>query len=120
MPQHTINGIIYELTNILIEFDARWANNRIIRMIREYCFPDWVAWKTTQTMAKVDRQIVEITKEWEVQDHDTYIKPIIIEHKPDGSKAQDLLGGTLQISAPWYHKQQQENQKKEDNQSSTR
>jgi len=89
-------------------------------MIREYCFPDWVAWKTEQTMAKVDRQIVEITKEWEVQDHDTYIKPIIIEHKPDGSKAQDLLGGTLQISAPWYHKQQQENQKKEDNQSSTR
>lgn len=120
MAQHTINGIIYEITNILIEFDARWANHWLIKMIRSHCFPDWVAWKTEQTMAKVDRQIVEITKEWEVQDHDTYIKPIIIEHQPDGSKAQDLLGGTLQISAPWYHKQQQENQKKEDNQSSTR
>ena len=117
MKPHTINGIIYEITNILIDFDARWANNQIVKMIREYCFPDWVAWKTEQTMAKVDRQIVELTKDWEVQDHDTYIKPIITEHKPDGSKAQDLLGGTLQITAPWYHRQNQENK---DNQSNIR
>lgn len=120
MSSHTINGIIYEITNILIEFDARWANHWLIKMIRSHCFLDWVEWKTEQTMAKVDRQIVEITKDWEVQDHDTYIKPIITEHKPDGSKAQDLLGGTLEISSPWYHKQQQENQKQEDNQSNTR
>ena len=120
MSSHTVNGIIYEITNILIEFDARWANHCLIKMIRLHCFLDWVEWKTEQTMAKVDRQIVEIIKDWEVQDHDTYIKPIIVEHKPDGSKAQDLLGGTLQISAPWYVKQQQENQHKEDNQSSTR
>jgi hypothetical protein len=25
----------------------------------------------------------------------------IIEHPPDGSKAQDLLGGTMEIRAPW-------------------
>jgi hypothetical protein len=30
-----------------------------------------------------------------------YVKPIVIEHKPDGSRAQELLGGTLQIKAPW-------------------
>jgi hypothetical protein len=30
-----------------------------------------------------------------------YVKPIIIEHEPDGSRAQELLGGTLQIKAPW-------------------
>lgn len=111
MSMQTINGILYEITNLLIDFDSRWAIHWLVKMIRENCFPDWVAWKTEQTMAKVDRQIVEITKDWEVKDHDTYVKPIIIEHQPDGSKAQDLLGGTLEISSPWYHKQQQENQK---------
>lgn len=120
MAAHTINGIIYEITNILIEFDARWANHWLIKMIRSHCFPDWVAWKTEQTIREVDRQIVEITKEWEAQDHKTYIEPIIIEHTPDGSKAQDLLGGELQISAPWYHKMQQEKNTSGDNQSNTR
>ena len=102
MSSTTINGIIYEITNILIDFDPRWANNQIVKMIRQNCFPDWVTWKTAQTIAKVDRQTVEITKEWEAQDHNTYVKPIIIEHQPDGSKAQDLLRGMLEIKAPWY------------------
>ena len=119
MSTLTINGVIYEITNLLIDFDARWATHWLIKMIRANCFPDWVEWKTKQTMAKVDRQIVEITKDWEVKDHDTYIKPIIIEHQPDSSKAQDLLGGTLEISSPWYYKQQQEKQKQGDNQSNT-
>ena len=120
MSPHFINGVAYEITNWLIEHDARWTNHWLVKMIRAHCFPDWVAWKTEQTMRNVDRQIVEITKEQEIKDYNTYVKPIVVEHKPDGSKAQELLGGTLQISAPWYVKQQQENQKKEDNQSNTR
>jgi hypothetical protein len=36
-------------------------------------------------------------------EHDKkYVTPIIREHQPDESKAQQLLGGTLQITAPWY------------------
>ena len=81
MSSHTINGIIYEITNILIEFDARWANHWLVKMIRSHCFPDWVAWKTEQTMAKVDRQIVEIQEEWKRIDDYKYVKPIVIEHK---------------------------------------
>lgn len=114
MSPHLINGVIYELTNILINHDARWANHWLVRMIREYCFPDWVAWKTEQTMAKVDRQIVEITKEWEVQDAAKYIKPIIVEHKPDGSRAQELLGGTLEIKAPWLQNTTEEKTRTEE------
>jgi hypothetical protein len=30
------------------------------------------------------------------------VTPIIREHQPDESKAQQLFGGTLQITAPWY------------------
>ena len=28
-------------------------------------------------------------------------KPIIIEHPPDGSRAQELLGGAIEIKAPY-------------------
>ena len=35
-------------------------------------------------------------------DYETYVKPLVKEHKPNNSKAQQLLGGTIQISAPWY------------------
>jgi len=40
-----------------------------------------------------------------IEDDKKYVKPIIIEHPSDGSRAQDLLGGELEIKAPWYNKQ---------------
>ena len=95
------NAVAYEITSLLINHDNRWHNNIIVKMIRSHCFPDWVEWKTEQTMAKVDQQIEEIQEEWKCIDDYKYVKPIIIEHKPDGSKAQELLGGMLEIRAPW-------------------
>ena len=96
------NAAAYEITNILIDFNTKWEMNPWVKAIRLHCFPDWVAWKTERTMVKVDQQIKEIKDGWAKEDYETYVKPIIIEHKPDGSKAQDLLGGTLEIKAPWY------------------
>ena len=52
-------------------------------------------------MKSVDSQIEEIQEMMAAEDHEKYVKPIVIEHTPDGSKAQELLGGTLQIKAPW-------------------
>lgn len=102
MKYNIWNAIAYEVTNILIEFDSRWNNYFWIGTIRTHCFLDWVEWKTAQTMTKVDKQVEEIQKTMAAADEIKYVKPIVTEHSPDGSKAQELLGGTLQITAPWY------------------
>ena len=96
------NAAAYEITNILIDYNTKLEMNPWIKAIRLHCFPDWVAWKTERTMAKVDKQIEKLQEEMKKADYETYVKPIIREHKPDDSTAQKLLGGTLQISAPWY------------------
>lgn len=101
------NAAAYEITNILIDFNTKWELNPWVKAIRLHCFPDWVAWKTERTMVKVDQQTKELQKEMQIE-HDTkYVTPIIKEHKPDQSKAQQLLGGTLQITAPWYKPEDQ-------------
>lgn len=102
MAYNIWNAAAYEITNILIDFDARWEMNRWVKMIRAHCFQDWVEWKTERTMKRVDKQVDEIQQKWHQEDRKTYIDPVIIEHKPDGSKAQQLLGGELQMRAPWY------------------
>jgi hypothetical protein len=102
MKYNIWNAIAYEVTNLLIDFDSRWYNNYLVKLIRSHCFPDWVIWKTERTMERVDKQIEEIKEGWKQIDDEKYVKPIITEHEPDGSKAQELLGGMLQISAPWY------------------
>lgn len=105
MPYYLWSAIAYEITSILIDIDARWANNKIVIIIRKQCFPDWVQWKTEQTMKSVDKQINSLQTEMKIEDDKKYVKPIIIEHPSDGSRSQDLLGGELEIKAPWYNKQ---------------
>lgn len=102
MKYNVWNAIAYEVTNILIEFDPRWLNHWWIQLLRKNCIPDWVEWKTEQTLKKVDKQVEALQKSWKEEDDRLYVKPIIREYAPDGSKAQDLLGGTIQITAPWY------------------
>jgi hypothetical protein len=102
MTYNVWNAVTYEVTNILIDIDLRWQNNQLIKTIRTYCFPDWVQWKTEQTMKKVDKQIDALQLQMKAEDDIKYVTPIVVEHPSDGSKAQDLLGGTLEIKAPWY------------------
>lgn len=102
MKYNIWNAIAYEITNIFIDYDLRWKNHWWVDSLRKNCFLDWVEWKTEQTMKKVDKQIDEIQKSMKEADDLKYVKPVVTEHPPDGSKAQELLGGTLQISAPWY------------------
>jgi hypothetical protein len=102
MKYNIWNAVAYEITTILVDLDYRWINNRWVSLIRKYCFLDWTEWKTQQTMKKVDKQIEEIQKAMKAEDDLKYVTPVITEHAPDGSTAQELLGGTLQITAPWY------------------
>jgi len=96
-------ALSYEITNLLIDTDTKWEQNPWVQKIRSYCKPDWVEWKTESTMKNVDFQAEVIKQQWTEEENGKYTKPIVIEHKPDGSKAQDLLGGTLEIKAPFYN-----------------
>ena len=101
MKYNIWNAVAYEVTNLLIDLDPRWEINKWVKMIRSYSFQDWVEWKTERTMKKVDRQVEDIQEAMELEHQEKYVTPVVIEHKPDGSKAQELLGGTLEIKAPW-------------------
>lgn len=90
-------GLAVEIIRIIWDH-GYYRDNPWLQRIHAYWFDYWVEWKTQTTMSDVDKQVEEIQREWAAGDP----KPVIIEHKPDGSKAQDLLGGTLEIKAPWY------------------
>ena len=110
MKYNIWNAVAYEITNILIDYDPRWRNYWWINTLRKSCFLDWVKWKTVQTRGKVDKQFEKIQEAMAAANELQYVEPIVTEHPPDGSKAQDLLGGTLQITAPWYKPNEKEPQ----------
>lgn len=89
-------GLVVEIIRILWDH-GYYRKNPWLQRIHAYWFDHWVQFKTDSTMADVDRQVEEIQKQWAEEEP----KPVIIEHAPDGSKAQELLGGTLEIQAPW-------------------
>ena len=97
MAYNIWNAIAYEITNLLINHDPRWELNQWVQMIRRHCFPDWVEWKTERTMKNVDRQIAEIQDALQYEHEQKDVNPVIIEHTPDCSRAQDPFVGTLQI-----------------------
>ncbi len=90
-------GLVVEIIRILWDH-GYYQQNPWLQRVHDYWFDFWVDWKTQITMDDVDRQVEEIQKQWA----DEEPKPIIAEHEPDGSKAQELLGGTMEIKAPWY------------------
>jgi hypothetical protein len=99
MNQYSIlNAVIYELLIELIKIWPKLKLNQWIRAALNWCRADWVKWRTEQTLKDVDRQAQEIVKEWEAQEKPKYE---IIEHKSDGSRAQDLLGGAMEIKSTW-------------------
>lgn len=70
-------------------------------------------------MQEVDEQVEEIKEEWKQEELQATLEraqdkfpeakvtlhndqgAVLIEHPPDGSKAQDLLGGAMEIKSPW-------------------
>lgn len=51
-------------------------------------------------MRNVDKQVEELQEAWSKNEKEKQ-KPIYTELPPDGSKAQELLGGEMRLSAPW-------------------
>lgn len=92
-------GLAVEIIRILWDH-GHYRQNPWFQRVHDYWYDYWVQYKTDATMRDVDRQVEEIQQYWEAEE----AKPVIIEHKPDNSKAQELLGGTIEIKAPWYDK----------------
>lgn len=89
-------ALIYEVLRDFAEHYPILKKYKLIRLILRYCKHDWVLWKIDTTLNNVDRQVEKIKKEWEKAEEP---KSIYIEHPKDGSKAQELLGGAMEIKS---------------------
>ena len=87
-------AVIYEILNDLCQEFKSLRKNKIIKLILNYCKHDWVLWKVESTLEDVDKQVKQIKKQWEAEEPPKFL---VIEHEPDGSKAQELLGGAMEI-----------------------
>jgi len=92
------NALIHELLLACLDIWPRFKLNPWVGKALEWTRPDWVLWRVEQTMLDVSKQAEEIVKQWEKEEPPKYE---YIEHEPDGSKAQDLLGGAMEIKSTW-------------------
>jgi hypothetical protein len=99
MKKHNYNfwlAITYEVAYDFAQHFKILRKNKIIRLILNYCKEDWILWRIETALDSVDKQIEKIKKQWESQQK---TKHTSIEHEPDGSNAQLLLGGTMEIKS---------------------
>jgi len=87
-------AIIYEILNDLCQEFKSLRKNKLIKLILNYCKYDWILWKVESTLEDVDKQVKQIKKQWEAEEPPKFS---VIEHEPDGFKAQELLGGAMEI-----------------------
>ena len=91
------NALTYELIMWLCKFYPL-KRKPWIRAILKNCLPDWAAFRAELAAKDIEQQAAEIVKKWAEEEPPNYE---VIEQKPDGSKAQDLLGGAMEIRSKW-------------------
>jgi hypothetical protein len=119
MTYNVLNAIVYDVLWRFCESYPSLRSNTLVKMAMAHCFPDWVLWKTELTMKDVDRQTESLKEEWQKEENEAIREKfqeafpdakvtthneqgaVLIEHPPDGSKAQELLGGAMEIKSPW-------------------
>jgi len=89
-------ALCYEILNDLKQYYPKLNKYKIVQLILNYCKHDWILWKVESALDSVDRDIDRIKREWDAQKKPTYT---YVEHEPDGSKAQELLGGAMEIKS---------------------
>lgn len=92
-----LNALIYELIIWLCRFYPL-KRKPWVRLILKNCLADWAAFRAELVIKNVDQQAQKIVKEWGEQEKPGHE---LIEHAPDGSKAQELLGGAIEIKSTW-------------------
>lgn len=89
-------ALCYELVHGVSEYYPKLKEYKLVKIVLNYCKHDWVLWRIESTLASVDRDIDRIKRYWNAQEPS---KTTYIEHPPDGSKAQELLGGAIEIKS---------------------
>jgi len=90
------NAIAYEVTVMLINFDAKWMTNSIVRMIRAHSFVDWCEWKVEDEMEEIDAQIEALHMLWDREDDDWYEVMVDTERE-----LENEFGYTFEIKSDW-------------------
>lgn len=93
-------AVTYELLRLFCEYRPSLRHQTWVKAVFLECFQDWIEWKTSYTMADVNRQVEQLHKQW-AEEEAIEQAPIITEKSVDDSKAQELLGGEIRIRAPW-------------------
>ena len=121
-----VNALLYELVKGLVESRPALAFHPLIQRLLAWCKPDWEQWKTSKTMANVDRQAVQLVEQWEKEERqkeDTALvekakalfpdatvtsieapvpSVMIIKEAPaDASEGVKALGGEMRITSHW-------------------
>ena len=121
-----VNALLYELVKGLVESRPALAFHPLIQRLLAWCKPDWEQWKTSKTMADVDRQAVQLVEQWEKKERqnkdnalvekakalfpDATVTSIeapvpsvmIIKEAPaDASEGVKALGGEMRITSHW-------------------
>lgn len=99
-PYRLWAAVAYELLRLLCDYKPALWHHPAVKALMEAWRPDWVEWKTESTMQDADRQVEELQEQWAAVEQ-VEQAPIITEKPPDGSNAQELLGGEIRIRAPW-------------------
>ena len=121
-----VNALLYELVQGLVESRPALAFHPLIQRLLAWCKPDWEQWKTSKTMANVDRQAVQLVEQWEKEERqkednalvekakalfpDATVESVeapvpsvmIIKEAPaDASEGVKALGGEMRITSHW-------------------
>jgi hypothetical protein len=120
-----INALLYELAKWLIKRKPALAFSPLMKRLLAWCRPDWEQWKVSQTMKSVDKQTVELVKQWEKEERiekttalveqakilypqaritalpDAVVPSVMIEQEAAEESSDDVkaLGGEMRITS---------------------
>jgi hypothetical protein len=120
-----INALLYELAKWLIKRKPALAFSPLMKRLLAWCRPDWEQWKVSQTMKSVDKQTVELVKQWEKEERiekttalveqakilypqaritalpDAIVPSVMIEQEAAEESSDDVkaLGGEMRITS---------------------
>jgi hypothetical protein len=108
---NTWTPIVKYLEKLWIQFRIRSEIEKV-KTESEKIKQDWQEFEHKILYAEIVKKASEIQKEnpnanvsvIDINKNEKYVPDnlvILIEHPPDGSKAQAVLGGTLEIRSPW-------------------
>ena len=100
MNYSKLNALVYEAIQFISRFWPNIKFNPWVKLALRNCLDDWVEFRTQITLKELDSDIEELHEQWDREEAE-HFEYVFTEEKSDGSKAQELLGGPMRLSAPW-------------------